>query len=106
MLRYDKINTYTIEKSPARTKPTYLTELFDPEEDEFKLNVLRDCNFLIADAMEVPTDFCLGNIIASCLDYSFKESLFERANYFLNLIFSQPSSPHYTSLLMGLFDKI
>ena len=61
---------------------------------------------MAADKLEVPNDLCLKNIIATCLEYEYKEALSERANMFLDMIFNQPVSAHYTSLLMGLFDLI
>lgn len=56
--------------------------------------------------MEIHNDLCLSNVIASCLDYEYSESLYERVNMFIKIILKQKVSPHYTSMLMGLFDQI
>ena len=54
--------------------------------------------------MEIPVDLSMGNLVETCLEYS--GPLVVRANSILDIIFSQPGSPHYQSLLMSLFDRV
>ena len=61
---------------------------------------------MTANPMEIPFDLCMRNLIATCLEFDNAEALYQRAEYFLEIIFSQDATPHYQSLLMGLFDTI
>lgn len=48
----------------------------------------------------------MRNIIQNCLDFDAPMSVADRANMFLDHIFSQPPSRHYLHMLMGLCDQI
>ena len=74
-----------------------MTDLFDQDNEQLELwfRAFKLFNFMVADPMEIPFDLCMKNLISTCLDFDYAESLFERANYFLDLIFSQPTSAHY-----------
>ena len=109
MLHNNKLCESSLEKSPGRTRITYLTNLFDEEDEDEGSEVIttfKRYNFMVADKMEINNDLCSKNIVATCLEYTYKESLFDRANFFLDIIFSQPASSHYKHMLMGLFDLI
>ena len=108
VLSHNELCELAKHKSPPRTQPSYLTETFDAEDEDegFFIEILKDFHLMAAGNLEIPNDLCMGNIIDTCLSYDYAESLSERANMLLDMIFSQPLSPHYTSMLMGLFNRI
>ena len=63
-------------------------------------------NVLCVDPMDLHMDLCLGNVIQYCLEFDNPKSMYDKANYFLDVIFRQPYSHGHNWILMGLFDKI
>ena len=96
----------SITKSPGRTQPSYMHLTYDPEDDDDMviLHSFNQYSIMVADSMEVHNDLSMKNMVGTCLD--FNHQLIDRANFFIDLILSQPHSYHYQSMLMGLFDQI
>ena len=67
-------------------------------------NEMRKYNVFAAHEMEIHSDLSFKNIVQDCLDFDKPQAMFEKANYFLNIIFEmEPTLPHY-NLLMGLWE--
>mgnify|MGYP000872788891 CR=1 FL=1 len=67
---------------------------------------MRKYNVLAAHEMEIHSDLSLKNVIQSCLDFDKPQAMFEKANYFLEVIFNmEPTQPH-NAILMGLWEQI
>ena len=68
-----------------------MKEIFNVEFDDdlYTLMAFKFYNFLVADDMEVPIDLCMKNIVASCLEFDYKEAMFEQCNKFLDMILEQ-----------------
>ena len=63
-------------------------------------------NCFLAPWMEIHNDLCMRNVVMSCLDFDKPQSMYDKANFFLDIIFREPPSFSQMELLMGLFDKI
>ena len=76
-------------RSPIRTKDSYLKKLLSGYAKKDKLfNELRKYNCFAAHEMEIHSDLSMRNVIQSCLDFDKPQAMFEKANYFMEIIFN------------------
>ena len=77
-------------RSPQRNKNSFFDKLFVKDADK-KTKLRNDCikyNVLVAPYMEVHSDLTMRNCIELCLDFDKPQSMYEKANFFLDIIFS------------------
>lgn len=88
-----------------RTKDSYLHKLMKGMDNRIKLvDEMKKYSIFAAGEMEIHSDLCGRNIIQDCLDFKQPTAMFEKANYFMKIIFDQPHSFNNYSILMGLSD--
>ena len=56
--------------------------------------------------IELSQDLCMRNVIQTCLDYAKPQSMADKANILLDMIFSQNETAHYRHMLIGLFEQV
>ena len=92
-------------RSPLRYQKSNLAKLLDKYDKKDKLmNEMIKYNVLCVDPMDLHNDLCLRNVVQSCLDFDNPKAMYEKANYFLDVIFRQPYSYGHNFMLMGLWN--
>ena len=67
---------------------------------------MKKYNIFFAPKQHIHSDLTGRSCIMACLDFEKPAAMYDKANYFLNIIFDAPPSYGHNDILMMLFDKV
>ena len=67
---------------------------------------MKKYNIYMAPKMHIHSCLTGRNCIMSCLDFDKPQAMYEKANYFLEIIFDADPNMGHNDILMMLFDKV